>query len=109
MLNLSSLSKAQVLESAEPRDIFMSLSRRKPAYQYPRDVQAEVWSEWWSHRNDRNVIVKMNTGSGKTVVGLLILMSRIAEGEGPAVYVAPTKNLVSQVMAEAGRLGIAAS
>jgi hypothetical protein len=109
MLNLSLLSKAQEVGSAEPRDIFMSLSRRQPAYQYPRDVQTEVWSEWWSHRNDRNVIVKMNTGSGKTVVGLIILMSMVAEGEGPAVYVAPTKNLVSQVLAEAERLGVAAS
>ncbi len=43
----------------------------------------------------------MNTGSGKTVVGLMILKSCLNEEKGPAVYVVPDKFLVSQVCEEA--------
>lgn len=48
----------------------------------------------------------MNTGSGKTSVGLIILKSCINEGEGPAVYVVPDNYLVEQVVLEANQLGI---
>ena len=48
----------------------------------------------------------MNTGSGKTVVGLLILQSCLNEGKGPAVYVVPDNYLVAQVCEEAKKLGI---
>ncbi len=48
----------------------------------------------------------MNTGSGKTVVGLLILKSCLNEKRGPAIYVAPDNYLVEQILAEAKNLGI---
>ena len=48
----------------------------------------------------------MNTGSGKTVVGLLVLKSCLNEGKGPAVYVVPDNYLVQQVCVEAEKLGI---
>ena len=40
------------------------------------------------------------------MVGLLMLKSCLNEGVGPAVYVTPDNYLVSQVMKEAGDLGI---
>ena len=49
----------------------------------------------------------MNTGGGKTVVGLLALKSCINEGVGPAVYVAADHYLCSQVRSEAADLGLA--
>ena len=90
----------------EPRDIFMALPNKDKSYGYPRDVQAEVWKQWYDKRNEKNLIIKMNTGSGKTVVGLTILQSCLNEGKGPAVYVVPDNNLVDQVCAEAQNLGI---
>ena len=54
-------------------------------YQYPRDVQGEVWKQWFEQRNNRDTIIKMNTGSGKTVVALMILQSCLNEGIGPAM------------------------
>ncbi len=48
----------------------------------------------------------MNTGSGKTVVALLILQSCLNEGIGPAMYVVPDKYLVEQVISQAKELGI---
>jgi len=90
----------------EPRDIFMSLPSRDKQYEYPRDVQTEVWKKWFNERNNRNCIIKMNTGSGKTVVGLTILKSCLNENKGPAVFVVPDNYLVKQVCEEANRLGI---
>ena len=48
----------------------------------------------------------MNTGSGKTVVGLLLLKSCINENKGKCVYVVPDNYLVEQVIKEANDLGI---
>lgn len=89
-----------------PRDLFAVLPKKSPKYQYPRDVQAEVWSAWYARRDDRDAVIKMNTGSGKTVVGLLILKSCLNERRGPAVYITPDKYLTKQVIAEAQALGI---
>lgn len=79
---------------------------RKKEYNYPRDVQTEVWKQWFERRNEKNTIIKMNTGSGKTTVGLTILQSCLNEGKGPAVYVVPDNYLVKQVCEEAEKLGI---
>jgi replicative superfamily II helicase len=49
----------------------------------------------------------VNTGAGKTIDGLIILQSYLNEGLGPALYVAPNRYLVAQVIEEAGRIGLA--
>ncbi|WAH37473.1 DEAD/DEAH box helicase family protein [Alicyclobacillus dauci] len=89
-----------------PREIFSVLPKKDPIYNYPRDVQTEVWNKWFEVRGNEYNVIKMNTGSGKTVVGLLILKSCLNEGKGPAVYVVPDPYLVSQVFEEAKKLGI---
>lgn len=48
----------------------------------------------------------MNTGSGKTIIGLVILKSSLNEGKGPAVYLVPDRQLKTQVEAVATELGI---
>ena len=93
----------------EPREIFMTLLRKNKKYDYPRDVQSEVWRKWFKDRNNKNNIIKMNTGSGKTVVGLIILQSCLNEGMGPAVYVVPDNYLAAQVLKVAEELGINAT
>lgn len=106
-LNLSKLGeKSLVDKEINPREIFNLLPEKHEKYKYPRDVQSQVWDRWLPRRNERDLVVKMNTGGGKTIVGLLILKSCLNEGVGPAVYVAPDKYLASQVMKEAGDLGV---
>ena len=98
------INENKVNNIINPREIFMSLPNKK--YDYPRDVQTEVWKQWMEKRNEKDVIIKMNTGSGKTIVGLIILTSCIREEKKPAVYVVPNKYLVKQVIKEAQSLGI---
>ena len=103
---LSKLSSKTKSVAIEPREIFMALPQKDKRYEYPRDVQSEVWKKWFGVRDEKNCIIKMNTGSGKTVVGLMILQSCLNEGKGPAVYVVPDNYLVAQVCKEAEKLGI---
>lgn len=88
-----------------PRDIFFTLNREEN-FSFPRDIQTEVMSRWFENRNKRDNVIKLNVGSGKTLVGLLLLQSSLNEGKGPALFVAPDKQLSQQVMKEAEALGI---
>ncbi|MFC4588614.1 DEAD/DEAH box helicase [Sphaerisporangium corydalis] len=103
-LDLSRLgvSKGQAL--TVPRDIFAAL----PSKPWPRLrlEQGEVLKAWYDRRARRDVVIKQNTGGGKTVIGLLVAQSSLNEGAGPAVYLAPDTYLAAQVIGEAGRLGI---
>ena len=90
----------------DPRDIFASLSGRAPGFGYLRDVQGQVLDKWFARRSQRDVSIKMNTGTGKTAVGLIALRSSLNEGVSPALYVAPDRFLVRQVANQARYLGI---
>ena len=89
----------------EPRQLFQTLQRGRD-FEYLRDVQGDVLDEWYKRRNEQDLVIKMNTGSGKTLVGLLLLWSRLKEGSGPALYLCPNNHLASQVRREADALGI---
>lgn len=101
-LKAGNSSKKQI----DPRKIFTTL-KRSPRFKRPSDEQGDVLDAWYAARTQQSVTLKMNTGSGKTIVGLLCLQSCLNEGKGPAVYVVPDNFLITQVVAEAGDLGIA--
>ena len=64
---------------------------------------------WFEQRHNVDTFVKLNVGSGKTLVGLLLLQSSLNEGVEPAIYISPDKQLVGQVLDEARQLGIEAT
>lgn len=88
-----------------PRDTFFTLDRQ-PQFSFPRDIQTEVMNRWFDVRDQPDNIIKLNVGSGKTLVGLLLLQSSLNEKKGPALYVAPDKQLAEQVVKEAQALGL---
>ena len=106
MIDFTQLGINSIQKQINPRDIFMALTGKDNKYQYPRDVQGEVWKQWFNVRQNKDTIIKMNTGSGKTLVALLILQSCLNQGVGPALYVVPDKFLVEQVKTQADALGI---
>lgn len=91
----------------EPRELYSWLPNKAEGYGYLRDVQGQVLTTWHQRRHERDVIIKVNTGAGKTIDGLVILQSYLHDHQGPALYVAPTRYLAEQVRAEAARIGIA--
>lgn len=92
-----------------PRAIWAALSSKISRFEYLRDVQREVFDKWYAERNKPDLVVKMNTGNGKTVVGLLLLKSSLNEGLGPAAYLTPDTYLAEQVLGTAKDLGLAVS
>lgn len=91
----------------DPLEIF----RRMPKPQGINDLytsQAEVLEAWFKRKDERDTIVKLHTGGGKTLVGLLIAQSTLNELKEPVLYLAPTTQLVRQTLEKAQSLGIAA-
>lgn len=100
-------SRAAARPLTDPRDLFTALPNKAPGYGYMRDPQGQVLDAWYQRRNERDLVIKMNTGAGKTITGLLILQSCLNEGVGPALYVVPTRYLAEVFVPEqAAKLGI---
>jgi hypothetical protein len=91
----------------DPRKIFNSLVKPEGVNELYAS-QGEVLEKWHSSRGNRDHIVKLPTGGGKSLVGLLIAQSSLNELKLPALYAVPTRQLVKQVCEEAARFGIAA-
>ncbi len=108
VLDFGKLNAGTVAIQTDPRKIFTTL-RRDPRFKRPHDEQSDVLDAWHERRSAKDLTIKMNTGGGKTVVGLLCLQSSLNENVKPAVYVAPDPFLVKQVLKEAESLGIAAT
>lgn len=106
-LDLSKLTAGPADPLIEPRDIFASLGKRP--WPRLRVEQDQVLKAWYDRRIERDLVIKQNTGGGKTVVGLLAAQSCLNEGVGPAAYVVPDTYLVKQVIDEAHRLGLKVS
>ena len=72
-----------------------------------RPAQEAVLTDWFEqHQSTRDVIVKLHTGQGKTLIGLLMLQSRLNGGNGPVVYLCPDHFLIAQTCEQAKQFGI---
>ena len=90
----------------DPIRIFESLPS---LYGTPNDLwrgQASALANWHTVRDAQDVLITLNTGAGKTIVGLLIAQSLINERVDNVVYVCSTIDLVRQTAREAERIGI---
>ncbi|WP_187147888.1 DEAD/DEAH box helicase family protein [Halorhodospira halophila] len=108
-VDFSNLARGSGEVITEPRKIFTTLPSKDKKFSYLRDVQGQVLERWYERRKEKDLIIKMNTGSGKTTVGLLILQSSLREKISPVVYVAPDRFLADQVLNEATLLGVEAT
>lgn len=100
------LNKKKIEKKVNPIDIYETVDRKSDTGPL-RPAQTEILESWYNQRKEeRDLIVKLHTGEGKTLVGLLILQSVINSNEGPCLYVCPNIYLVSQVCAEAEKFGI---
>lgn len=100
------LKKKRIPKKVDPVEIYDSLDRRSETGPL-RPSQKRVLSEWFSRRkNEKNNIIKLHTGEGKTLIGLLLLHSKINSNEGPCLYLCPNKYLAEQVRYEAQKFGI---
>jgi replicative superfamily II helicase len=100
------LNKLAIDKKINPIEIYDSLDRRSIAGPL-RPAQSKILEEWFKqHLNTKDLIIKLHTGEGKTLIGLLILQSHINAGQGPCLFVCPNKYLVQQVQNDAKKFGI---
>ena len=97
--------KKRAVDVTDPLKLFESLDV-KASHTTLRPAQIEAIQALASRRAERDHVLKMNTGAGKTTVALLYLRSHAAEKRKPVVYLCPTVQLVEQVLEEAAKLGI---
>ena len=72
-----------------------------------RPAQEAVLAAWYKDQDKtRDVIVKLHTGQGKTLIGLLMLQSRLNAGKHPVVYLCPDHFLINQTCEQAKQFGI---
>jgi replicative superfamily II helicase len=90
-----------------PREIFNALPK-PPGINDLYASQAEVLDAWFARRTDKDVVVKLHTGGGKTLVALLMAQSVMNELNEPVIYLAPTNQLVEQVLAKSREYGVSA-
>lgn len=100
------LNKTNILKKENPIDIYNSLDRKSVTGPL-RPAQESILTNWYTNYRDKNdLIIKLHTGVGKTLIGLLILQSKLNIGEGPCLYICPNIYLVNQVCSEAEKFGI---
>lgn len=96
-------SNEKILDPIEIYDRLDRASDKGPL----RPAQAAVLEDWHDNRRtQKDIILKLNTGQGKTLTGLLMLQSKMNENEGPSLYLCPNNLLVGQTVTQAKQFGI---
>lgn len=107
MVDFSKVRKIKRLEKKiNPIEIYDSLDWKSTAGPL-RPVQNQILNDWFEKRqNDKDLIIKLHTGEGKTLIGLLILLSRINQEKGSCLYLCPNIQLAKQAASDADKFGI---
>ena len=93
----------KVVEPLELYELLDRMSETGPL----RPIQKKVLSYWNEKRRaDKDLIIKLHTGSGKTLIGLLMALSYMYEDDLPSIYVCPNIYLMQQTCEEARKFGI---
>ena len=90
---------------AEPRKIFQELPAGNARISNLWAGQEAALDQWYGRRDLSDIVIELNTGAGKSLVGLLLAESAHREGRR-VVYVCPTTDLVEQVSREATNIGL---
>jgi superfamily II DNA or RNA helicase len=91
----------------EPVAIFQRL-RKPPHINELWDGQGKALDAWNQRRQETDLVIKLNTGGGKTLVGLLIAQSLLNELHEPVLYLCPNNQLVEQTLEKAAEVGLPA-
>lgn len=82
----------------DPESLFRGLSGRSPKVEFLWSHQADVLREWFSkHQHTKDLALELPTGTGKTLIGLLIGEFRRQVFGDRVAYLCPTRQLAHQV------------
>ncbi len=87
-------------------DLFEQLILRSDEVQELWRPQADALREWHDRRDTSDILFKLNTGAGKTLVGLLAAQSLVNETQQRVLYACATNQLLEQTAEKAAQYGI---
>lgn len=96
------LVSQQEEQTIEPEEIFRKQTSGKNLWL----GQGDALRDWFDNRKENDILLSMDTGMGKTIVGLLIAHSIMNEKKKKVIYVCASKQLVEQTVSEANEIGI---
>ena len=100
---------AKTSDPADPEELFHNLRGRAPEIKHLWSHQADLLRAYHQQCiNERDVAIELPTGSGKTLVGLLIAEWRRQSLGMRVAYLCPTRQLARQVGSQALDYGIKA-
>lgn len=107
-IDFSKRSQNKSIEKkTHPCEIYETLDRHANKGPLRIPVQNTILTRWHDeYKNKNDVILKLPTGEGKTIIGLLILQSKINQNKGASLYLCPNKYLAEQVKTQADEFGI---
>lgn len=100
------LSVSPGKKTVDPLDIFNNKLTLRGTIKNIWEPQAEALRGWHSIRDRNDTVIQMNTGGGKTLVGLLMAQSLLNELNRRIVYVVANNQLVEQTLARATEIGL---
>ena len=106
MVDFSKLNSAR--SQATPTDP-LRIFQRLPKPPHINDLwesQSEALKLWTQRRAENDLVIKLNTGGGKTLVGLLIGQALLHELRQPVLYLCPNTQLVRQAATKATEVGL---
>jgi hypothetical protein len=89
-----------------PEEVFYSLTARTKSHGYLRGPQQDALRDYVAVANSPDVAFELPTGSGKTLVGLLIAEWQRRRSAGRVAFLTLTNQLAAQVLDEAKRVGL---
>ncbi|MEK4037068.1 DEAD/DEAH box helicase family protein [Paenibacillus sp. FSL F4-0122] len=100
------LGKKVIEKKVHPREIYETLDRKSDKGPL-RPIQIKILDSWYDDfSTKKDVILKMHTGQGKTLTGLLILQSRLNQDKGPCLYLCHNNYLIEQTCIQAESFGL---
>ncbi|MBL7153094.1 MAG: DEAD/DEAH box helicase family protein [Phycisphaerae bacterium] len=90
----------------DPIELFQKLKVSDPNINDLWLAQGDALRQWHLHRNKGDVGIVLNTGAGKTLVGLLIAQSLVNETKGKVLYTCSSIQLIEQTAEKACGYGL---
>ncbi|MGI8404681.1 MAG: DEAD/DEAH box helicase family protein [Thermomicrobiales bacterium] len=93
----------------DPLALFRSLKVKDPTINDLWLAQGDALRDWDDVRQDQDVAIVLNTGAGKTLVGLLAARSIVNETSSPVIYACSSIQLIEQTASKAKGSGLEVS
>lgn len=105
--NLRSILKPKSIKRPiDPIEIFQSSRVNDPSINDLWLAQGDALRQWHKKREASDVTIVLNTGAGKTLVGLLVAQSLVNETRGKVLYLCSSNQLIEQTLEKAQRYGL---